>query len=121
VAEDSRRSDQRSRARNRSTLQWQATRCPDTRPGDTWAPAFVGGTLGWGLALLSGVSGPSRVLAAALGAAGGAIASQFHVRVDWDPDRWRDAPSSPPASTDTLSAGTDTAGTDTADTEPEAL
>ncbi|MGE0712002.1 MAG: hypothetical protein AB7N76_20385 [Planctomycetota bacterium] len=80
-----------------SGFHLEAQECPECQPGDAWAPALVGGALAWGLALLSGVGAPGRVLAATLGAGAGALASRFHLNLDWDPDRLHPRRRRPPA------------------------
>lgn len=77
-----------------SGLSWEAERCPDASPDDALKTAFGGTLVGYGLGFLFGFSRTGRFLSAGLGACAGAIASRYHLNVDWDPDALRGEPAS---------------------------
>ena len=89
-----------------SGLRWEVERCPDATLRDALTPAAAGGALGLVASLLVRAPGSLRLVGAAAGAALGAFASQYHMNLDWDPDRLRgepepaapegDAPADPP-------------------------
>ena len=72
-----------------SGLSWEVEACPDCVQGDTLKAAAGGGLIAWGAAMLLGIRSPGRLLAGVVGAAAGALASNFHMNFDWDPDRFR--------------------------------
>jgi len=78
-----------------SGLRWDVERCPDARWKDAVEPGVVGGLGGLLLGGLSRATPHGRLLVAALGAAAGVFASRYHVNLDWDPDRLREAPLTP--------------------------
>lgn len=80
-----------------SGLRWEAERCPDARPGDALRPACLGGLVGLGIGLLGRLPAPVRLAAVAAGAAAGALASHYHLNLDWDPDHLRPDPPTPEA------------------------
>ncbi len=78
-----------------SGLRWEVERCPDATLRDAVTPAAAGGALGLVASLLVRAPGPLRLFGLAAGAALGAFASQYHMNVDWDPDRLRGEPEPP--------------------------
>lgn len=72
-----------------SGFSYEAERCPACGSGEQLKGAAGGGFLGYGLTLLLGASPGGRLLAAGVGAIVGAVASQWHLRVDWDPEALR--------------------------------
>lgn len=72
-----------------SGLSYEAERCPACGSGEQLKGAAGGGFLGYGLGLLLGASPVGRLLGAGVGAIAGALASQWHLRVDWDPEALR--------------------------------
>lgn len=77
-----------------SGFSYEAERCPACGSGEQLKGAAGGGFLAYGLTLLLGASPAGRLLAAGVGAIAGALASQWHLRVDWDPEALRGASSS---------------------------
>ncbi len=75
-----------------SGLRWEAERCPEARWSDAPTPAAVGALIGFAAALFGRAPGSLRLIGAAAGAAVGALASQYHLNLDWDPDRLRGEP-----------------------------
>lgn len=82
-----------------SGLKVEVEPCPDCSREDTLKGAAVGGALGFGLSLLTRGTFMGRLIGAGLGAAAGALASRYHLYMDWDPDRVRygENPPTPPA------------------------
>ena len=72
-----------------SGLKLEVEPCPDCSREDTVKGAAIGGAAGFGLSWLLGGSFLGRLIAVAAGAATGALASRYHVYLDWDPDRVR--------------------------------
>ncbi len=70
-------------------FSYEAERCPACGSDERLKGAAGGGLLGYGLTLLLGASPAGRLLAAGVGAVTGALASQWHLRVDWDPEALR--------------------------------
>ncbi|MBL4849828.1 MAG: hypothetical protein JKY65_30235 [Planctomycetes bacterium] len=75
-------------------LSWEAEPVPE--PLDAFRPALVGGMVGWGVAIFMGARSPSQLLLTCLGAAAGAIAARYRVRLEWDPESPRIARTSTP-------------------------
>lgn len=82
-----------------SGFSYDAESCPDCGTNDQLKGAAGGGLIGWGVMLLFGGSGAGRILGLGLGAALGAVAAKWHLRVDWDPEALRGgaATTPPPA------------------------
>lgn len=76
-----------------SGFSYEAERCPACGPGERLKGAAGGGVLGYGLTLLLGASPGGRLLGAGVGALVGALASQWHLRLDWDPEALRSSSS----------------------------
>lgn len=74
-----------------SGLSYEAERCPECGSGEQLKGAAGGGLIGWGLTLLLGASPGGRLLGAGVGAVVGALASRWHLRLDWDPEALRGA------------------------------
>ncbi len=74
-------------------LRWEAESCPDATSPDTLKATAGGGLLGFGGAILMGLPPQLRLVAVAAGAIAGALASRYHLNLDWDPDFMRDSPS----------------------------
>lgn len=70
-------------------FSYEAERCPACGSDEQLKGAAGGGILGYGLTLLLGASPAGRLLAAGVGAITGALASQWHLRLDWDPEALR--------------------------------
>lgn len=86
-----------------SGFSYEAESCPDCGTNDQLKAAAGGSLIGWGTMLLFGSSGAGRILGLGIGAALGAIAAKWHLRVDWDPEALKSggAPSTtPPAAPD---------------------
>ena len=81
-------------------LRWEAEPCPDAAQGDTIKLGAGGGLVGFASALLMGLPPQLRLVAAAAGAIAGAVASRYHLNLDWDPDSLRDGDGPTPPETD---------------------
>lgn len=81
-----------------SGFSYDAESCPDCGTNDQLKGAAGGGLIGWGVMLLFGGSSAGRILGLGIGAALGAVAAKWHLRVDWDPEALRGGarPSSTP-------------------------
>jgi hypothetical protein len=79
-------------------LRWEAESCPDATTEDSLKLSAGGGLVGFASALLMGLPPQLRLVVAAAGAIAGAVASKYHLNVDWDPDAFRQG--SPPPGPD---------------------
>lgn len=70
-------------------LRAEVQGCPDACPKDATRKAALSGLAAYGASWLLGAAAPGRLVAAAVGAAFGALAARHHVFVDWDPDAAR--------------------------------
>lgn len=72
-----------------SGFSYEAEPCPECRGSERLKAIAGGGALGYGLSLLLGGSAAARLLGAGLGAGLGALASRWHLRLEWDPEALR--------------------------------
>ena len=75
-------------------LRWEAEACPDATSRETIKATAGGSLAGFASAFLLGLPPQLRLVAAAAGGLAGALASKYHLNLDWDPDSLRGTPPS---------------------------